>query len=282
MRRFILPFLEISFVFLITNSTIAKTPTQLLRITSFNSFFLYDETGDRNKIPKNRTPRKQEDFEKIRKTLLNRDPDLIGLQEIENTNAAVKITSSEYECKTTNTPGYSQEVGICWKKTLPSPKIKEVEDISLRPGLRKGLLAEFDFPQGKLSVLSIHLKAGKSRKDQAERKEQIQKLSQILPKLGNFILLGDFNENLESRHFVWEKLQGDLQLRSAGHKKQADCWQHKEGFIDYLITNLEWRKGSFIQTKFESDDGGFDGFPMEEKGLSDHCPITAELIFPIH
>lgn len=266
-------------VFLVSISTIAKTSDKGIRIASFNSLFLYDEIDDSGKIPRDRRPRKGEDFLSLRKTVLSSDPDLIGLQEIENAEAARKIVSSEYECRATNTPGYTQEIGLCWKKSFGSPKTREIQELSLRPGLRKGLLSEFEFPRGKLSVLVVHLKAGRSSRDRSEREEQIRRISEILPNLGDFVLLGDFNENLASRPSLWKILKGGSVLRSANHRQKADCWQHKENFIDYLITNLEWKKGSFRQTKFDADDGNFDGRPVSERGLSDHCPISAELLF---
>ncbi|TGJ98976.1 endonuclease [Leptospira langatensis] len=278
MRPFIRLSLAFSFAFLITISTIAKNPERELKFTSFNSLFLYDEIGDKNKIPKNRKKRNSSDFEALRKTALKEDPDIIGFQEIENEAALKNITISEYNCKATITPGYSQEVGLCWKKNLGQPKLKEIQELSLRPGLRKGLLGEFQFGPNRISVLVVHLKAGHSSKDKQDRRGQISVLREILPTLGDFVLLGDFNENLGRNHSLWNILQGDLRLRSANYKMQSDCWQHKEGFIDYLITNLEWKKGSFVQTKFSSDDGNFDGHPPEEEGLSDHCPVSASLI----
>ncbi|TGK01721.1 endonuclease [Leptospira semungkisensis] len=278
MRLFIRLCLAFSFAFLVTISTIAKSSKKELKLTSFNSLFLYDEIGDKNKIPKNRKKRNATDFDALRKTLLKEDPDIIGFQEIENEAALRNIIISEYDCKATITPGYSQEVGLCWKKSLGQPELKEVPELSLRPGLRKGLLGEFKFDSGKLSVLVVHLKAGHSSKDKQERRNQITVLREILPKLGDFALLGDFNENLGRNHSLWNVLQGNLRLKSANYKMQSDCWQHKEGFIDYLITNLEWKKGSFVQTKFPSDDGNFDGHPLSEEGLSDHCPVSASLI----
>ncbi|TGL65803.1 endonuclease/exonuclease/phosphatase family protein [Leptospira sarikeiensis] len=278
MHRALLRFLGIPFAFLVTISIIAKSPIKKLKITSFNSYFLYDEIGDSYKTPKDRKHRTEEDFSKLKKIILSNHPDIIGFQEIENEEALKHIIINEYDCRATITRGYSQEVGLCWKKELGQPSIREIEELSLRPGLRKGLLAEFAFENKKISVLVVHLKAGRSPKDKKERKEQIQVLHKILPDLGKFVLLGDFNEILESRIDLWRILQGDLRLKSANYKQQSDCWQHQDGFIDYLITNLHWEEGSFKQIKFGSDDGNFDGNPIEEKGLSDHCPITADLL----
>ncbi|MFB5652641.1 endonuclease [Leptospira wolffii] len=272
------PTLLIISVFLLSISTIAKNQLSGIRIASFNSLFLYDEEGDTGKLPRDRKARSESDFSRLRRTLLSTYPDIVGLQEIENAKAARRIVSAEYECESTRTPGYSQELGLCWKKSLERPKIREIEGLSLRPGLRKGLVGEFKFPQGKISVLVVHLKAGHSKKDKAERKKQIEVLGGVLPGLENFVLLGDFNENLELHKELWEILKGRSSLKSANHLERSDCWQHKEGFIDYLITNLEWKKGSFLQKKFEEDDGNFDGSSEVEKGLSDHCPISAELL----
>ncbi|WP_245915532.1 endonuclease/exonuclease/phosphatase family protein [Leptospira johnsonii] len=271
-------FLGIPFAFLITISIIAKGPIKKLKVTSFNSYFLYDEIGDSHKFPKDRKHRTEEDFSKIKKIILHNHPDVIGFQEIENETALHHIIINEYDCKATVTPGYSQELGLCWKKELGSPIIRELEQLSLRPGLRKGLLAEFNFDGKKVSVIVVHLKAGHSPKDKKERKEQILALKEILPSLGKFVLLGDFNEVLERRVDLWKILQRNLKLKIANYKQKSDCWQHNDGFIDYLITNMEWQQGSFVQTKFETDDGNFDGNPSAEKGLSDHCPVSADLL----
>lgn len=271
-------FLGIPFAFLITISIIAKGPIKKLKVTSFNSYFLYDEIGDSHKFPKDRKHRTEEDFSKIKKLIFHNRPDIIGFQEVENETALLNIIINEYECKTTVTPGYSQELGLCWKKDLGKPIISELEQLSLRPGLRKGLLAEFNLDGKKVSVIVVHLKAGHSSKDKKERREQILALTEILPSLGKFVLLGDFNEVLERRVDLWKILQGNLKLKIANYKQKSDCWQHNDGFIDYLITNMEWQHGSFVQTKFETDDGNFDGNPSAEKGLSDHCPVSADLL----
>ncbi|WP_367897740.1 endonuclease/exonuclease/phosphatase family protein [Leptospira sp. WS58.C1] len=271
-------FLGIPFAFLITISIIAKGPIKKLKVTTFNSYFLYDEVGDSHQFPKDRKHRTEEDFAKIKKILLSNRPDIIGFQEIENETALHHIIINEYECRATVTPGYSQELGLCWKKELGKPVIKELEQLSFRPGLRKGLLAEFNIDGKKVFFLVVHLKAGRSAKDKKERKEQILALKEILPSLGKFVLLGDFNEVLEKKADLWKILRGNLKIKSANYKQKSDCWQHQDGFIDYLITNMDWQPGSFVQTKFESDDGNFDGNPSAEKGLSDHCPVSADLL----
>nr|WP_258028612.1 endonuclease/exonuclease/phosphatase family protein [Leptospira inadai] len=254
------------------------SPPNLI-ISSFNAMFLYDEKGDTGKFPTNRRPRLPADFATIRAVVLQNSPDIIGFQEIENESAIKMVTNESYNCSATRTHGYSQEVGLCWKKSLPNPLLSELPQLSLRPGLRKGLMAEFSFPQGKLTVISVHLKAGKSAEDQSERQEQIQVLGEILERKKRFVLLGDFNENLRSKRSSWNMLKGERRLATANYKAKSNCWQHKKGFIDYLITDQDWKPGSFRQFQFKTDDGQYDGNPPEELKLSDHCPISGELVW---
>ncbi|EPG76216.1 endonuclease/exonuclease/phosphatase family protein [Leptospira fainei serovar Hurstbridge str. BUT 6] len=263
----------------ITCSVAADSSPFNLVISSFNAMFLYDEKGDTGKFPVNRQPRIPADFETIRALVLQNSPDIIGFQEIESESAIKMITNENYNCSATRTHGYSQEVGLCWKKALPNPMLSELPQLSLRPGLRKGLMAEFPFPQGKFTVISVHLKAGQSAEDQSERQEQIKVLGEILARKRRFVLLGDFNENLKSRRSSWNILKGELRLTTANYKAKSNCWQHKKGFIDYLITDQEWKPESFRQFKFKTDDGQYDGNPPEELRLSDHCPISGELIW---
>ncbi|EQA46153.1 endonuclease/exonuclease/phosphatase family protein [Leptospira broomii serovar Hurstbridge str. 5399] len=279
-RRIFFQFPLIALSALIIMSSIAAddSPSNLT-ISSFNAMFLYDEKGDMGKFPVNRQARLPADFATIRTIVLQNSPDIIGFQEIENESAIRMVTNENYNCSATRTHGYSQEVGLCWKKSLPNPMLSELPQLSLRPGLRKGLMAEFSFPQGKLTVISVHLKAGKSAEDQSERQEQIKVLGEILERKKRFVLLGDFNENLKSKRSSWNMLKGERRLATANYKAKSNCWQHKKGFIDYLITDQEWKPGSFRQFKFKTDDGHYDGNPPEELRLSDHCPISGELVW---
>lgn len=285
-RRFSLPslfFFSTTLLLLASGSKYdpiyAQNSPSSLVISGFNAMFLYDEEGDRTKFPPNRRARKPSDFAILRDTVLQNSPDIIGFQEIENESALRKVTTENYGCAATKTHGYSQEVGLCWKKSLPTPLLSELPQLSLRPGLRKGIMAEFSLPLGKLTVIVVHLKAGHGNEDQYERHEQLKALGEILSHRKRFVLIGDFNENLKSKKASWNLLKGELFLRSANHKASSDCWQHQKGFIDYLITDMEWNTSSFRQFKFKADDGKFDGNPPEEMGLSDHCPISAELIW---
>ncbi|WP_232371582.1 endonuclease/exonuclease/phosphatase family protein [Leptospira ainazelensis] len=247
-----------------------------LKLASFNAMFLYDEVGDEKKFPKGRIPRKESDFEKIKTHLSKIDPDILALQEVENETAVRKILPDSYSCAVTKTPGYQQEVGICWKKKFRSLEILLHPKVSVEPGTRSGIELKVSIGEKIYSFLNVHLKAGHSRRDRDLRYEQLKTLNEILKDKKNYFLLGDMNVPLGKDKKSWKFLSEDLDLENPGRYTKQICWGHKS-LIDFILTDLPVEDASFRQIPFSEDDGDFDGIPEHENGLSDHCPVVLEI-----
>ncbi|RHX87204.1 endonuclease/exonuclease/phosphatase family protein [Leptospira stimsonii] len=247
-----------------------------LKIVSYNAMFLYDEVGDENKFPKGRIPRKESDFEKIKAHLSKIDPDILAVQEVENETAVLKILPNSYLCSVTKTPGYQQEVGICWKKKFVSHEILLYPELSLEPGARSGIELKVSIGKRKYSFLNVHLKAGHSGKDRNLRFRQLKTLNEILKGKKNYFLLGDMNVPLGKDKKSWKLLSEDLDLKNPGRYTKQTCWGHKS-LIDFILTDLPFENARFSQIPFPEDDGDFDGIPESEKRLSDHCPVALEI-----
>ncbi|TGK31795.1 endonuclease [Leptospira gomenensis] len=264
-------------VWLFFASLLPRTPLQAqelsLKLVSFNAMFLYDEIGDETAFPRGRIPRKEIDFERIRTHLQRIDPDWIALQEVENENAVRKILPNSYDCAVTRTRGYDQEIGVCWKKKFRPVFISERSEIAVFPGARKGLEIEFVVGNRRISVLNIHLKAGSDERSIRIRKEQLRALNRILREKRNFFLLGDFNIALAKDSASWKLLSEGVALKNPGRFTKPNCWGHKRR-IDFILTDLPVAKNALESVPFPEDDGDFDGDPLSEKTLSDHCPIV--------
>ncbi|WP_069606552.1 endonuclease/exonuclease/phosphatase family protein [Leptospira tipperaryensis] len=253
-----------------------KAQNLKLKLASFNAMFLYDEVGDEKKFPKGRIPRKESDFEKIKKHLSKIDPDILALQEVENESAVFKILPDSYSCAVTKTPGYQQEVGICWKKKFKNHEILLHPNLSLEPGLRSGIELKVFLEKKKYSFLNVHLKAGHGGRDRDLRSRQLRTLNEILKPKKDYFLFGDMNVPLGKDKKSWKILSEDLNLKNPGRYVKQSCWGHKF-LIDFILTDLSISNANFRQLPFPEDDGNFDGIPESENGLSDHCPVVLEI-----
>ncbi|PJZ57790.1 endonuclease/exonuclease/phosphatase family protein [Leptospira barantonii] len=265
------------FFALLLNLKSLKAQDSRVRIASFNAMFLYDEIGDEKKSPKGRIPRKESDFEKIKTHLSKIDPDIIALQEVENEEAIWKILPTSFSCSLTKqVAGYDQRVGICWKNKFRFVDVGHYSVLSIKPGLRGGVIVTLTVGNKDYSFLSVHLKAGKSKRDRDLRDAQLSTLNEILKEKKNFFLLGDMNVPLGKDSKSWNILSSGIRLLNPGRFTKASCWQHKD-LIDLILTDVGIGNAKLKQVPFAEDDGNFDGDPAEENGLSDHCPVVLDV-----
>ncbi|MCG6192650.1 endonuclease/exonuclease/phosphatase family protein [Leptospira sp. FAT2] len=272
----ILPYLLLFFAPLLIPEPL-KAQDSRLRLASFNAMFLYDEVGDEKKSPQGRIPRKESDFEKIKSHLLKIDPDVIALQEVENEEAIRKILPASFSCSLTKKiSGYDQRVGICWKNKFRFADAAHYSALAIEPGLRSGVEATLSIGNRNYSFLSVHLKAGNSKRDKNLRSKQLLVLNEILKTKENFFLLGDMNSPLGKDHRSWKLLSEGLNLKNPGRYVKQSCWGHKD-LIDLIVTDVSIGNSKLVPVPFAEDDGAFDGVPANESGLSDHCPVVLDV-----
>ena len=247
------------------------------KISTWNLSFLYDESGDENKFPKNRYKRTENDFLRLKSRFTQISPDIASFQEVENLNAVYKIIpSGQYNCTITLNNSSNQEIAACWKKELPGPKISHFKSLQINNMLRPALVTDFEL-NGKLTrIVHIHLKAGNPQGIKGRsvdiRKKQFFALGSILKGHKSFIVLGDYNYDLKKDP---ASIKGFLpEIIIAGKDTRPACWQYKKFFIDYIASSTDIQFGRFQQHRYPEDDGRFDGKPYGEKGLSDHCPVS--------
>ncbi len=64
----------------------------VLRIATWNIYFLYDEIDDVDGFPANRIPREEADFRNLASVMARMDADIWALQEVESINALNRLT----------------------------------------------------------------------------------------------------------------------------------------------------------------------------------------------
>ncbi|MCE9501832.1 MAG: endonuclease/exonuclease/phosphatase family protein, partial [Leptospira sp.] len=210
-------------------------------------------------------------------------PDIALLQEIENETAIYKIADKkQYSCRGSENPVSTQQVFICWKKELGNPDIKVWNELLISERLRPAISAEFKINDRTVNVFNIHLKSGNPEYDYGRdfviRKKQFIALNRIIKGKSSFIIGGDFNQRFDKPDDRgWKILQRSINLLRVNEGLQPDCWGYRTYYIDHFVYSGDLNLSEFKQYKYNEDDGKFDGDPETEKGLSDHCPMTAVL-----
>lgn len=264
------------------SAEVEVAPTSL-RVMSWNVKYLRD-----NQAKTKRTPA---DYAQLQKYVAMAQPDIVALQEIENTNAAHRVFDRRgwhVECAFARNVqrvcfAVRRDRGITWQRH------PDVAAINTTGTLRDGLDITFAAGGVELRILNVHLKAGcKGTRDLftsvgdacTKLRSQVEPLTQWVAARAReatpFLVVGDFNrELLHPQDQMWPQLAGHLRNVAVGHTPK--CWGgEKPEYIDHILVDPRAAgyvvPGSFFELEYS---------PTQQLDTaSDHCPITVDFLLP--
>lgn len=290
--------------FLLVSLTTFNAFAQSLKVATWNILWLSSHEYN---------VRSESDYPELAKYATQLDADIIALQEVENAAYAQKVLGDGYDYYF-STKDWVQRVGFAVRKSLPySVDVKEYRDLSIN-NVRYGM--DLKLTQGKkeLRLLAVHLKSGcftkpldvkslaamptTSRKEE-KRKQACETLAQQRKPLEAWIdarqaegvpfaVLGDFNRRLVqdvAQEFnpasgFWQDINnsGEKGLWSPTLNRNSDCWGgYYKDYIDHIIMNPQARQ-KYVAGSFDQLLYGKKYTRELSEVLSDHCPISVELV----
>jgi len=196
----------------------------VLRIATWNIYFLYDEIDDVDVFQANRIPREEADFRNLASVMARMDADIWALQEVESIEALERLTKhlpGRYTIAISNRKARSQKTALMIRNR-PELEVSRLSDFTgLDLGnLRYGLVLEVQVNELTLTMMVVHLKSGcfglQNETPQCDswvkRSEQLRLINGWLREQlktdpdRNVMVLGDFNQRFVPGSQGWELL----------------------------------------------------------------------------
>ena len=263
-----------------------------LKIATWNLEWLTARVDGDPALPADVHPKVAADISRLRQYAQILDADVVALQEVDGPAIAAAIFPPDrYDLYFTDDQ-VVQRVGIAVRHGIGVHRNPDVTALDLyahaKFHLRSGADLTLDLPSGPLRVLAVHLKTGchfdplatSTRPQCATLRGQIpvlqgwiaQRHAEGVP----FILLGDFNREMNEQDGVLAALQssGPLARATAGH--DSPCWGGGP-FIDHILAGGAarlWLDPTSLRVMVYREN-----VAMKEH-LSDHCPVSARFHLP--
>jgi endonuclease/exonuclease/phosphatase family metal-dependent hydrolase len=259
-----------------------------LKFATWNLNWLTSHEGG---LPTDVKIRQQDDFDRLRAYALELNADVIAIQEVDNAETARRVFPPETWSVHMSRDRVRQRVGIVVRRGLRYDVNPDVTAIALDPiaHLRSGVDITLHPPPGPLRVLAVHLKQGCQYLafGDAPHITCVTLMSQFhivalwiaarhdegVP----FIVLGDFNRDLDKQDPFIRTFNGAAPLTRATEGFSSPCWGH-ESFIDHILIGgpaRDWVKPNSMRVLTYRETG-----PEWKERLSDHCPVSVHLALP--
>jgi endonuclease/exonuclease/phosphatase family metal-dependent hydrolase len=259
-----------------------------LKIATWNLNWL---TSHADGLPADVTLRRQEDFDRLRAYALELDADVVAIQEVDNAETARRLFPPETYSVHMSRDHVRQRVGIAVRRGLRYDVNPDVTEIALDPiaHLRSGVDITLDPPSGPLRVLAVHLKQGcqylafgnAPHITCVTLMSQFNVVAQWIAARHQegvpFLVLGDFNRDLDKQDPFIKAISGATPLTRATQGFSSPCWG-RESFIDHILIGgpaRDWVKSNSLRVLTYRETG-----PEWKERLSDHCPVSVRLEVP--
>jgi endonuclease/exonuclease/phosphatase family metal-dependent hydrolase len=241
-------------------------------------------------LPTDVKPRVAEDFERLHGYARELNADVVAIEEVDNAETARRVFPIDSWSIHMSRDHVRQRVGIAVRRGLSYDVNPDVTAIALDPlaHLRGGVDITLKPPSGPLRVLAIHLKRGCQYSAYGSAPSSVCTLMSQFDVLAqwiaarrdesvSFVVLGDFNRDLDKNDPFSRKLGGAAPLRRVTEGYNSPCWGH-ESFIDHILIGgaaRDWVTPNSLRvlTYRETD-------PTQKEHLSDHCPVSVRLTLP--
>ncbi len=268
-----------------------------LRVATWNLEWLTARPADDPALPENVRPKRPEDIDTLRRYALTLDFDVIAFQEVDGPGMAAQVFPTERYAIVTTADDVVQRVGFAVRHGIPVRRNPDLVGLDVLPGaahrLRSGADITLDLPGGRLRLLAVHLKSGCNRDRLSGA--QATNLSrtcetlrrQIAPLQGwiaqrredgvPFVLLGDFNRQMDGPDELLAALARTAPLARATAGRASPCWGGGS-FIDHILAGgaaRSWMVPDSLRVMVYRETGD-----AAKEQLSDHCPVSVRFRLP--
>jgi len=279
------------------------TIADVLRVATWNIYFLYDEIDDVDVFPANRIPREEADFRNLASVMAQVDADIWALQEVESIDALNRLTKhlpGRYTVAISSRRARSQKTAIVIRNR-PDLEVRLLPDFTGLDlgGLRYGLVLQVKSKDLIFTLMIVHLKSGcfgpenetPNCNSWATRSEQLRLINGWLQEqlatdpVRKVMVLGDFNQRFVSGSQGWKLLTDGVPLAAVDADWRNDCWFYdwpEFPLIDHIVVSKSLLPhvvaGSFQQPDLETNhpDISDDERDRLMRVLSDHCPLAVD------
>lgn len=273
---------------------LASAPLQAaeIKLSTWNIAWLTLRPAGDRALPRDLTPRRPDDFERLAGYARRLDADVLALQEVDGPEAAARVLDPRDYAFFFADERDIQRTGFAVRRSLRVIRNADLEELDPNPdhrfSLRRGTDITVEVDGRMLRLLSVHLKAGcREATDQGRDCETLMEQSRVLAgwiaarrREGvAFAILGDFNRRFASpRDEFLSRLTEAAPLARANEGVSNPCWSDARGgrpFIGHILLggparNWMVRDSLRVMVYAERD-------PAMRQRLSDHCPISIRL-----
>ena len=234
------------------------------------------------------TPRVEDDFGRLAQYAVELNSDVIAIEEVDGFPAASKLFPRELYSIHMTHDHVVQRVGIVVRRGLKYDINPDLTELAANH-LRSGADITLHLGSSDLRVLAVHLKTGCWRQkllkahDRAcmELRDQIPAVAEWITERRDdgipFIVLGDFNREMDGHDTLLADLRGAAPLVRATEGKSSPCWGGGN-FIDHILAGgaaANWMQVDTLSVLLYRETD-----PAMKERLSDHCPVSVRFKVP--
>ena len=259
-----------------------------LRITTWNLEWL---TANPAGLPRDVRPKAAEDIARLRGYADQLNADVVAFQEVDGPAIAAQVFAPARYTIHITADRVTQRVGFAVRRDHAFTANPDLVALSLPDEgsrLRSGADITLRIPTGLLRLLNVHLKTGCNRDPLTAARPQCASLrAQIAPIQGwiaqrgregaPFLILGDFNRQMDRNDQLLAALQQAGPLARATDGKSNPCWGGA-AFIDHILAGgaaRGWMRTETLRVLQYREQGR----EWRER-LSDHCPVSVTFQLP--
>ena len=260
-----------------------------LKVATWNMEWLTSNPDD---LPEGTSPKPAAGIEALRRYALLLDADVIAIEEADGPAIAAQVfTPDRYQIFMTHDRA-KQRVGIVVRRGISAQQNQDLAALDLYPEarhpLRSGADVTLDLPSGPIRLLAVHLKTGCHFDALTSQRPACHTLHEQVPPLQGwiaqrqaegapFVVLGDFNREMNGRDDLLAALRASAPLALATEGQSSPCWGGTS-FIDHILAGgaaKGWMEPGTMRVLVyrEKDEAS-------RTLLSDHCPVSVRFRLP--